>query len=211
MPSRAFVAFYRALNDVNNLMVFHENEGGNQPGRRPERLQSLNKSAIVLLCAAWESYIEAIICECTDANVDAATKPTDMLKPLRKLVSSHIREGKDESTWQLAAGDGWKALTKDVVKAKVGQLNTPKKGPVSELMHTILGTSEIENDWTWHRNPAGEPARKLNEFVSLRGGIAHGEQMGYAITKAHVTRAKDLLERLVKKVEDRLTADGLLV
>jgi len=210
MPSSADASFRRALTDVNNLMVFHENEGGNAPGRRSADLGSLNKSAIVLLCAAWESYVEFVIRECAVRNIDAAMAPSDMLKPLRKLVSSHLRSDKDESTWERTAGEGWRDLTKSCVHSIVSILNTPKTVQVFSLMKEVLGVSDLDGTWSWHKNPLGKPARRLNAFVALRGSIAHGEVLPNNVKKKQVTEAKDLLSRLVEKVETRLIADGLL-
>lgn len=210
MPSSAQAAFENALSDVDNLMWFHENEGGDAPGRRAGHFGSLNKSAVVLLCAAWETYIETVITECAARNISRAASPADMLKSIRRLVSSHVREGKDESTWQRIAGDGWKDLSKSVVQSKVGALNTPKQGPVSDLMLSVLGVRDVTNNWVWHRNPLGTPASRLNDFVRLRGSIAHGERLPRSVTKANVTSARDLLTRLVQAVDSRLQQERSL-
>lgn len=210
MASEAKVSFESALADVDNLLWFHENEGGEAPGRRGGHFGSLNKSAIVLLCAAWETYVEAVIQECADRNIAAAATPADILRSLQKLIQSYIRQAKNESTWQLAAGDGWRELGRAVVRSKVNALNTPKHGQVTDLMLSILGVREIGRTWTWHRNPVGEPARRLNDFVRLRGAIAHGERLPRSVTKANVTAAYDLLTRLVEAVEARLILEGLL-
>ena len=210
MASEARAFFTVALDDVANLMWFHENEGGGAPGKRAAHFGSLNKSAIVLLCAAWESYIEFVICEAADRNIQYAASPDAMLKSLKKLVGSHVRDGKDESTWQLLAGDGWKNLAKSVVRAKVGSLNTPKSHQITELMSSVLDVRDICANWTWHKNPVGVPSAKLNDFVKLRGAIAHGEKLSFTVTKAQVTTAQDLLERLVDIVEARLINEGLI-
>ena len=78
--SRAKASFKAALGDVTNVLGFHEGIGGKGRGRRPDSLSSLNKSGIVLLCAAWESYVEAVIVDCAENNVAKATKPSDLRK-----------------------------------------------------------------------------------------------------------------------------------
>ena len=210
MPSQAQAAFESALVDVDNLMWFHENEGGDAPGRRGTHFGSLNKSAIVLLCAAWETYVESVIVECAGWNISRAATPADMLKSIRHLVSAQVRQGKDESTWQRVAGEGWKDLSRSVVQSRVAVLNTPKHGPVSELILNVLGVRELGNNWHWHRNPIGGPAGRLDDFVRLRGSIAHGERLPRSVTKANVTAARDLLTRLVGAVETRLRQERLL-
>src|SRR5882724_2606528 len=51
------VTLLRNLFDVNGLMDIHEALTGADPGRR-RGVEILNKSALVLLVACWEAYIE---------------------------------------------------------------------------------------------------------------------------------------------------------
>jgi hypothetical protein len=69
---------------------------------------------------------------------------------------------------------------------------------------------DVGKNWTWHKNPVGVPSGKLDDFVKLRGSIAHGEKLAATVTKAQVTAARDLLSRLVDAVEARLFNDGLI-
>lgn len=94
MPSNAYAHFSTSLTDVDNLLWFHGNTGGAGQGRRSSEFQSLNKSAIVLICAAWESYIEAVIMECTEINIQSSTDPSHMLRPLKKLLRTIFGMGK---------------------------------------------------------------------------------------------------------------------
>lgn len=210
MPSNSKTSFVRALEDVDNLLWFHENEGGGGQGRRGSHFQSLNKSAIVLLCAAWETYVETVIRECADKSIDAAEAPSEMLRPLQKVTQIHIRDGKVENAWLSVAGEGWKDLTRSVVQTRVAALNTPKPGPIKELMKVLLGVPDATANWFWHRNPLGTPADRLVAFVALRGSIAHGERLPQTVTKARVTQAYDLVERLVDCVEAKLAEEDLL-
>lgn len=210
MPSAAEGSFDRALDDVDNVLWFHENTGGQGKGKRGRHFQSLNKSATVLLCAAWEIYIETVIMECVERNLQASTTPTDMLGSLQKLTQRHIREGKVENAWQSVAGEGWKDLTRALAQGRVAALNTPKPGPITELFKAVLGVEDIKDNWVWHKNPLGTPSDKLTSFVSLRGSIAHGEQLAETLTKARVEAAYDLIDHLVECVEAKLVDLGLL-
>ena len=210
MPSAAQGSFERALGDVNNVLWFHTNTGGEGQGKRGRHFESLNKSAAVLLCAAWEIYIETVVVECVDRNLEAATAPTEMLRSLQRLTQAHIREGKVENAWQSVAGDGWKPLTRSLTQGRVGALNTPKPGPIIELFKSILGLPDVTDNWSWHKNPLGTPAEKLKQFVTLRGSIAHGEQLAQTLTKARVESAYDTINHLVDCVEAKLVAEGLL-
>src|ERR1700761_9097270 len=119
MPSAAQGSFDRALDDVDNVLWFHEDAGGQGQGKRGRHVQSLNKSAAVLLCAAWEIYIETVIIECVERNLQTATAPNEMLRSLQKLTQRHIREGKVENAWQSVAGEGWKELTRSLARSRV--------------------------------------------------------------------------------------------
>jgi hypothetical protein len=210
MPSAAQDSFEQALEDVDNVLWFHESAGGQGQGKRGRHFQSLNKSAAVLLCAAWEIYIETVVMECVERNVDSATIPTEMLRSLQRLTQRHIREGKVENAWQSVAGEGWRELTKSLARGHVAALNTPKPGPITELFKSVLGVEDIKDNWVWHKNPLGGPSEKLKNFVSLRGSIAHGEQLPETLTKARVEAAYDLVDRLVECVEIKLVNEGLL-
>lgn len=210
MSSHAKEAFVRAAVDVDNLLWFHEEVGGDGQGKRGRHFQSLNKSAIVLLCAAWETYIETVILECADRNIDAAVKPADMLRSLQKITQTHIRDGKVENAWISAAGDGWKELTKSLARNKVSSLNNPKPGPIIEIMKAVLDIEDVSDNWIWHKNPLGTPSRQLKDFVILRGGIAHGERPRNSVTKSVVNKSYDLIVRSVDCIEIKLAAVGLL-
>ncbi|MBV1830801.1 hypothetical protein HNW77_07280 [Komagataeibacter sp. AV436] len=210
MPSDAHTHFTTSLNDVNHLLWFHENAGGGGQGRRSSEFQALNKSAIVLICAAWESYVETVIMECAKKSIESATGPDQMLRPLKKITQNHIRCGKVENTWQLVAGDGWRALTTSLVNSRVSGFNTPKPGPVKELFKEIIGIQDITNDWQWHHNPLGTPENRLKEFVQLRGAIAHGAILERTIRKVDVTSAKDLISRIVEIVDGRLVRENFI-
>ncbi len=208
--SQAKVSFEAALGDVTNLLQFHEEVGGQGPGKRPISLSSLNKSGIVLLCATWESYIEFVITECAERHVKAVSKPDEMRKSLSKLVTKYIENEKDDRAWHAVSGDGWRDTAVSIVKARVAELNTPKTKQVSMLFYDLLDVKNIENNWKWHRSEIGVASTRLDDFVSLRGSIAHGEIGPKSITKADVTSAQDLIKRLVEKVEARLTMEKLI-
>lgn len=101
-------------------------------------------------------------------------------------------------------------MARSVVLTRVGGLNTPKSGPVTDLFKVTLGVEDIKANWTWHRNPLGTPAEKLNAFVSLRGSIAHGEQQKQAVTLSGVRTSYDLVERIANCVEEKLQELHLL-
>ncbi len=208
--SEAKIAFEAALADVQNLQAFHETVGGTGPGKRPYNLTSLNKSGVVLLCATWEIYVETVVIECTQLHLQKIAVPDLLLKPLSKLVTEFLKREKDDRAWHQVADQGWKLIVKSAVVERVGSLNTPKVAQVSGLFSDLLGVNAITDDWAWHKSSSSTAKTRLDEFVTLRGSIAHGEKQSANVTKATVTSAQDLITRLVEKVEGRLSKEGLI-
>ena len=208
--SEAEAHFQRALIDVNNLMDFHAWHGGDLRGRRASNLQSLNKSAVVLLCAAWESYVESVIVESAERSISTAVDPSGMLQSLQLITGRHIKDAKDERVWRSAAGDGWRDLTRSVVRNKLWGFNTPKRHQIEQLFKLVLGVRDIPANWVWHKSSPIRSAERLDAFVVLRGSIAHGERRPNAVTKRDVDEGINVITRLVAFIEQRLMADGLL-
>lgn len=208
--SKAKEAFEAALTDVKNLQQFHETVGGSGPGKRPYNLDSLNKSGIVLLCATWELYVETVITECAERHLCSIETPDLLLKSLSKLVTDYVRREKDDRAWHRLADDGWKEIVKSTVVERVGALNTPKTAQVSNLFADLLGVNNVAADWVWHRSSSSAAMTRLDEFVTLRGAIAHGEKQSANVTMSAVRLAQDLITRLVDKVESRLSKESLV-
>src|SRR5438874_1560365 len=59
--SRTFSRFQKKMIDVSIIMEFHSKVTGINRGRREEKYSVLHKSGIVLLVAAWETYIEELL------------------------------------------------------------------------------------------------------------------------------------------------------
>jgi hypothetical protein len=61
MPSTAYGEFKVNLTDVDRLIALHRQESGAGRGRRG--LGHITRGALVLLCAAWERYVETVVSE----------------------------------------------------------------------------------------------------------------------------------------------------
>lgn len=206
--SNAKQAFKTALTDVRSLLDFHEAVGGTGPGKRPYNLTALNKSGIVLLCATWELYIESIIIECVSEHLKSITKPSDLRKSLSALILPFVQKEKDERSWHQLAGGGWKNVITIAVAERVKALNTPKVGPISGHFHSILGIKDITDSWYWQNTTSQVAMKRLDDFVTLRGSIAHGEPRAANLNKKAVTSALFLITQLVDRTDDHLSREG---
>ncbi|WP_419912425.1 hypothetical protein [Hoeflea sp.] len=64
------------------------------------------------------------------------------------------------------AGVGWENLYTSHVRDVIGKLNTPKAGEIDEKYRSLLGWTKPSEKWT-------RGNRYIDEFVSVRGDIAH--------------------------------------
>ena len=111
---------------------------------------------------------------------------------------------KNESVWTSLIGAGWKSVANSVVEERTKALNTPKPGPVRELFRSVIGTDDVTSDWCWAKNDRNRVLERLSSFVSLRGSIAHGEQLAETVTKARLAKERELIVRIVERVEMRV-------
>lgn len=204
MPSKAREAFDKNAKDIEQLLKFHEDAGGNEPGRR-YGLEVLNKSAVVLITAFWEAYCEDIASEGLEHIVDKANSADVLPTELKKILAKKIRDEKTNELemWKLA-DDGWRQYLKshlmDLKEQRDRRLNTPKTQQIDELFKSALGIEKISTSWKWPKNmTAVRASKKLDKYVTLRGEIAHRGQNKTSVTK---TNAKDYFE-FVKSLVSR--------
>ena len=196
--------------DLDRLMEFHEQEAGAYPGRK-RYVEVLNKSAVVLVCAAWEAYCEDIVEEAIEHLVDDCDDCNKLPNILKTTVAKRVREdAHDHAPWNLA-GNGWKTEIKTsasgVVDKLTGRWNTPKTAPVVELFEKALGIPDIASSWEWHKNYKSDTTTKLDSFVTLRGEIAHRQNTKDSVKKKdaidfydHIYRLAEIIDKKVSKM-----------
>jgi hypothetical protein len=62
------------MTEVRRLLQIHGQLGGTGPGRRWGS-EVLNKSAVVLLVACWEAYLEDLVTHAFDESLNRCDKP----------------------------------------------------------------------------------------------------------------------------------------
>lgn len=207
MPSIAKRSFRENARDIERLLEIHAEIGGTGPGRRV-RLEVLNKSAIVLISACWEAYCEDVAAEMLNHIVEHARGPSRLPKELKKRVAKEVRAEKNElAPWDLAGG-GWRRLLRTRLATmkteRDRRVNTPKSVQIDSLFEEAIGFPTISGAWRWRGMSRQNARRKLDEFVELRGAIAH---RGSAAESCHKSDAVDFLahvQRLVTATESAL-------
>jgi hypothetical protein len=174
--------------EVLRLLEIHEQLTGTGPGRRHE-VQVLHKSAIVLLTAAWEAFVEDLAEGALRFMINNARDHTVFPQPvLERVASSH----NGIKAWNLA-GQGWKQALRDhlkhVLARTTGTLNTPKTAQVDELFEKTIGMVGLSATWRWKGSTPAKAASKLDDMVTLRGSIAHRVLAARDVGKAEVRQA----------------------
>jgi hypothetical protein len=195
------------IKEVARLVGIHQQLTGTGPGRRHD-VEVLNKSAIILLVACWESYIEVLAATSFDYMADHATSPDIFPKSVLTLASRDLRGDADESkVWELA-GDGWKTTLsrhREVVFDRfIGKLNTPKPAFVNELFERLIGLKRLSSAWQWRGTTTAQATGRLERLVELRGEIAHRVSITRAVRLQTVVNAVNLTGRLATTTSNRV-------
>jgi hypothetical protein len=207
MASKARKAFDQNAKDVDRLLEIHQAIGGDAPGRK-HRLEVLNKSAIVLITAFWEAYCEDLASEALAhivANVPDASK---LPKELKKKVAKEIKDEKNEiAAWDLA-DRGWHAKVTARLATYTQQrnwdMNTPKANKVDDLFETAIGLPKVSDAWKWKRMSVQKARTRLDDYVTLRGSVAHRGAGSAAVHKAKVEDFFNHVKTLASKTGGRV-------
>jgi len=203
MPSRAYKAFNENASDIQRLLEIHEEKGGTLPGRR-YRLEVLNKSAIVLITSFWEAYCEDLAAEGLEHIVTHAASAASLPKEIKQIIAKELKKDANElAVWSLC-DDGWKRVLWSNLQRLRDQrnkrLNTPKTENIDNLFRNALGIPRVSSSWRGATKMTVTRAReKLDDYVTLRGEIAHRGKAAKAVTKAKVKDYFEFVKKLASK------------
>lgn len=158
MPSNAHTQFGTQIGFVDQLIAIHGKLQTGQ-GRRHEQ-DAIHRAGVVMVVAAWESYIEKVVMEAlvaieTNAGVAAGAVAPPVPQWARHAFSLRRAE--------IAKG--------------VKRFNTPDAVEVRDLMVNSLEFNPWPH-WSWHAGPRQWEEKdmrdRLNEWVLIRHSVAHG-------------------------------------
>ncbi len=124
---------------------------------------------------------------------------------IREEVGAKLISG---DVWSIA-GDGWRKVIEEHVKeAFINEIDekfhTPRSYNVKLLLKKYLGIGDITRAWYWQKMSTSQAVKKLNDMITIRGGIAHrvkDPNLDINIQKQHVIRYMKHIETLVEKTE----------
>ena len=191
------------LDEVGQLLEIHTKVAGAGRGRKYD-VEVLNKSAIVLLVACWEAFVEDLAETGLRALLSSASDHSVLPDAVLERIASR-NAGK--AAWNLA-GEGWKKAVHDnlreVLAKTTGALNTPRATQVDELFGKTVGIPNLSTCWCWPSRKAEHSRRALDQLISLRGTIAHRVKHSSSVRKREVTDAADLVGRLAERSSNKV-------
>ncbi len=200
MPSEALSTFEKTLVvDVDKLINTHSFLSDSGRGRRG--LGHITRSGVVMLCAAWEQYMESVLLESLKKMIDSTSSPDNIPVPVKRYLSTYVKESKHELKPFELAGDGWVNLLQEVAQYQVDKLNTPKKEHLDKLFKRFLGIESISDSWDG-------TYPDLDEFVGVRGDIAHQGSGANYVKIPDLISYRDDIEKIIVIVDNYL-ADHL--
>lgn len=193
MASQAFGTFRYNVVDVARLIQSHRHLHSGAPGKKG--LGHITRSGVVMLCAAWEQYVEHLALEAARVLADRASNPSSLPPEVQRELSKHVRESKHELRPLALSGDGWRTAYIEHVKNKCDGINTPKAGPLNDLYLKCIGLAEFSSSWS-----CGSVA--LNDFVTVRGGIAHQGRSAPYVSIAALNGYMELIKCLTIEADN---------
>jgi len=200
--------------EVDRLTDIHSQITGTSRGRR-HRVEILNKSAVVLITACWEAFVEDSATQAFDFLLKEAKTPSDFPVKIRVLASRQLKDSQDgRRVWELA-GDGWRRVLKnyrnEIMDRFVVSLNTPRPTNIDKMFGDLLDVGQVSSSWTWGKLSATRARKTLDDFITLRGDIAHRVSTASSITKARVQQYRNFAFRIAVRTSNYLNGEILKI
>jgi len=197
--------FWKNREEVTRLLEIHTKTSGTGRGHK-HNVEVLNKSAIVLLVACWEAFVEDLAEDAFSILLRRAAKHDVFPQKVLSEAADPLKESRDSrQVWQLA-GDGWREVLrkhKESLFARyIGKLNTPKPEQVDALYESLLGIKAISGTWHWSHMSSQASITKLNELVELRGSIAHRVSASRTVLRSDVLNYSDFVNRVAMQTSN---------
>lgn len=190
--------------DVDRLWDMSTEIGGGKKGptvaRDEELKRLLNKSALVLVVACWEAYVEDLATAAFDFMFAHAPEPTVFPNCVLTAASSQLRLDPDERKVWALAGEGWREVMSKHRAAALAEaiepFHSPRAAKVDALFKRLVGIKALSSNWHWKGTSAPRAAAKLDNLINRRGLIAHRVNPDQTVSRAEVDEAMRLVWRV---------------
>lgn len=192
MPSLAKKKLIENLGDVERLQSLHSTVGGNSKGRR-WNVECLNKASLVLICGAWEAYLEDLCEECANfLLLHGAYGGLSAQANGLRINYLATNPGATQVQILLHLGDNLWVENK---------FNTPKSAKVMSLFDRVLAIPDVTTTWRWKKSSITQTCSRLDRYVRLRGEIAHRSSAPSYVRKPVVSAFSELVMTLSDKLD----------
>lgn len=174
--------FLKALNETYYLVEISKdliscNENEKRITNIIKKKQALYMCTIVNLCASWELFIEALIGDSLECIINYSEKSDQLPNNLKNRIALELLEKRKNHNpeieiWKIS-DDGWKNLLKENHLTLKSRFNTPKTDNVNDFVYKTIGLKDISKNWKWKNHSIIKSKNKLNNFIKIRGNIAH--------------------------------------
>ena len=200
MPSKSFKNFESNLiKDVVRLIGSHSTLNHDGQGKRG--LGHITRSGIVMLCAAWERYIEGVLVDSVQYLIRDIDLPTSLPLDIQKTIAKAIKKDSHDLRCLDLAGEGWKKYYLEQIEKEAERLNTPKSHTINDLFIRYTGLDSVSDSWT-------SGATEIDKFVKNRCAIAHTGCEASYIKIGDLKDSKILIEKTIIEMDNYL-ADHL--
>ena len=162
MPSRAYQKFGELVGYVDQLIAVHEKL---QQGKgRRHRQDAIHRAGVVMMVAAWQGYIEAIVRESYDA-IEAAAGTSD-----------DTANTGDVPAWVRQVF----AQRRIEIEFRIKKFNTPNSTLVRDILKDTIGFTPWPIwEWKSKRRKWNQQEMKLrmDTWVNIRHSVAHGNKL----------------------------------
>lgn len=184
--------FNKNLTDIKLLLTLNSKEIRSKHGG-PQKIEILNKSAIVLATTCWEAFVEDLASNAMEFLLQHVDNPRVLPTSVLVSASNQLIKDKDErKVWGLA-GDGWKDVLKAYCDSTLSCLNTPSHKNIDRLFENLFGLKKLSSNWKWQGVTNHRALTRLDKLILTRGDIAHRLNHDHYITKQDVLDAMKLV------------------
>lgn len=195
MPSQAYRRFIHNAVDVDRLITSHGTLSSGTSGKKA--LGHITRSGIVMLCAAWELYVEDLLIECSKYLAIQTEKPLNLPMPVQKHLAKKIRENKNELKPLELGGSGWRDVYVAYCQNEVRAINTPKTTILIPIYQKFIGLNDVSSMWTIG-------GQYITDFVSVRGDIAHNGRSSSYINLWELIQYNDCIKLTAKEMDNKI-------
>lgn len=186
MASSAFNEFRYNIYDAKRLLQAHSILSAATPGKKG--LGHITRSGVVMLCAAWERYQEAVLVEGVTYLAKEIRDPNNLPLNVKKHLSKIAKNSQHELKPMELAGEGWRSIYVAQTIDETSSLNTPKSEKLKVLYERLAGVPDVSTYWSVGAQP-------IDDFVTVRGDIAHNGRKSPYIVAGTLTHYIGMIEK----------------